>query len=287
MNFMKKDLLTLIEAIPKIESKFRKFEPSPGLCIPSGEFIYDDPEFIEWKEAVKFELQEIYDRTHDTYIWNIINVNGVIHKFNGKNFDERDNFNRLKSSLMVIQKNLSKYYSDEPGESENTVMLKPKLFISHASADIEYVKPFVELLADIGMTNDNLFCSSVPDYAIPLNQDIYDYLADLFLNNKLYVLFMLSNNYYTSPVSLNEMGAAWVLKNEYTSILLPGFEYKEIKGAVNPNKIGMTYDDEDELLKNRLGEFKDIISKEFGISVPDMRWEKKRNDFIDAIRKMS
>ncbi len=284
---MKNDLLTLIEAIPKIESKFRKIEPSPGLCIPSGEFIYDAPEFIEWKEAVKFELQEIYDRTHDTYIWNIINVNGVIHKFNGKNFDERDNFNRLKSSLMVIQKNLNKYYPDEPGGSENTVMLKSKLFISHASADIEYVKPFVELLADIGMTNDNLFCSSVPDYAIPLNQDIYEYLADLFRNNKLYVLFMLSNNYYTSPVSLNEMGAAWVLKSEYTTILLPKFEYKEIKGAVNPNKIGMTYDDKDELLKKRLGELKNIISEEFGISVPDMRWEKKRNDFIDAIRKMS
>ena len=63
---MKKDLLTLIEAIPKIESKFRQFEPSPGLCIPPGEFIYDDPEFIEWIEAVKFELQEIYDRTHNT-----------------------------------------------------------------------------------------------------------------------------------------------------------------------------------------------------------------------------
>ena len=284
---MKKDLIALIEVIPKIETKFRKFEPTNGLCIPSGEFIYDDPEFITWKEEIKFELQEIYDRTRDTYIGNIINENGVIHKFNGKNFDERDDFNRLKSSLMVIQKNLSKYYPDKQGESENTVMLKPKLFISHASADIEYVKPFVELLADIGMTNDNLFCSSVPDYAIPLNQDIYDYLADLFRNNKLYVLFMLSNNYYASPVSLNEMGAAWVLKSEYTTILLPKFEYKEIKGAANPNKIGMTYDDEDELLKKRLGELKNIISEEFEISVPDMRWEKKRNDFIEAIRKMS
>lgn len=284
---MKKDLIALIEAIPTIETKFRKFEPSPGLCIPSGEFIYDDPEFIEWNEAVKFELQEIYDRTHDTYVWDIINTTGIIHKFNGKSFDERNNFNRLKSSLIVIQKNLSKYYQDEPRESENTVILKPKLFISHASADIKYVKPFVELLADIGMTNDNLFCSSVPDYAIPLNQNIYDYLAELFHNNKLYIVFMLSNNYYARPACLNEMGAAWVLKNEYTSVLLPGFEYKEIEGAVNPEKIGMKFDDEDELLKKRLGELKDIISKEFGISVPDMRWEKKRNDFIETIRKIS
>ncbi len=47
------------------------------------------------------------------------------------------------------------------------------------------------------------------------------------------------------------MGAAWVLKNEYTSILLPKFEYQEIDGAVNPNKIGMKLDDDDELLKKK------------------------------------
>ena len=95
---------------------------------------------------------------------------------------------------------------------------------------------------------------------------------------------MLSNNYYGSPACLNEMGAAWVLKNEYTSILLPKFEYKEIKGAVNPNKIGMKLDDEEELLKKRLGELKNKITERFNISVPDMRWEKKRNDFIEKIK---
>lgn len=93
---MKRELLALIKEIPTIEGKFRIFEPSAGMCIPSGEFIYDNPDFIEWKEAVEYELQQIYDRTMDTYIWNIINATGVIHKFNGKNYDERKNFNRLK-----------------------------------------------------------------------------------------------------------------------------------------------------------------------------------------------
>ena len=83
---------------------------------------------------------------------------------------------------------------------------------------------------------------------------------------------------------MNEMGAAWVLKNQYTSVLLPNFEYKEIKGAANPNKIGIKLDDEEELLKKRLGELKDIISKNFGISVPDIRWENKRDAFISTVR---
>lgn len=284
---MKKDLLELIDAIPEIETKFRTVVPPERVIMPSGEFIYDNPDFIEWKEAVEFELQQIYDRTMDTYIWNIINSTGVIHNFKGNNFNERENFNKLKSSLFVIRKNIDKYFPTEKIEkmAEDT-MLKPKIFISHSSADLKYVEPFVELLADIGMTNDNLFCSSVPDYAIPLNQDIYDYLASLFRECKLYVIFVLSDNYYNSPACMNEMGAAWVLKNEYTSILLPKFEYKEIKGAVNPNKIGMKLDDDDELLKKRLGELKNIISEKFGISVPDMRWEKKRNDFISKIKSL-
>lgn len=284
---MKRELLALIKEIPTIEGKFRIFEPSAGMCIPSGEFIYDNPDFIEWKEAVEYELQQIYDRTMDTYIWNIINATGVIHKFNGKNYDERENFNRLKSSLKVIEKNIDKYFPDEKSiESEVTKAMKPKIFISHSSKDVKYVEPIVELLADIGMTNDNLFCSSIPDYGIPLNQDIYEYLSSLFSENELYVIFVLSSNYYGSPACLNEMGAAWVLKNEYTSILLPKFEYQEIDGAVNPNKIGMKLDDDDELLKKRLGELKNIISEKFSISVPDMRWEKKRNDFINTIRNI-
>lgn len=284
---MKQDLIELIESIPEIEAKFRRFEPSDGLCLPPGDFIYDNPDFIKWKEAVEFELQQIYERTSDEYIGKIINAKGVIHKFNGSDFDERGNFIRLKSSLYLIQKNISKYFpKDDVEEREDNEMLKPKIFISHSSADLKYIEPFVELLADIGLSNDNLFCSSVPDYSIPLNQDIYEYLSSLFSDYKLYVIFMLSDNYYKSSACLNEMGAAWILKTEYTSVLLPRFEYHDIKGAVNPNNIGLRLDDSESLLKKRLGELKNIVSENFGISVPDIRWENKRNNFIDTIKSL-
>ena len=59
-------------------------------------------------------------------------------------------------------------------------MKKTKVFISHSSKDIKQVSLLVDLLADMGLTNDDLFCSSVPDYSIPLNADIYDYLSSLF-----------------------------------------------------------------------------------------------------------
>lgn len=282
---MKQDLLTLIEAIPDIEKKFRRTTSNDGLLDGTEEVIYDNPDFIEWKEGVKFELQQIYNNTRDKYILDIIGEYGVLNEFNYGGFNEKENFNRLKASLYIVQKNIDKYFPKEEIEgTEDDTMLKPKIFISHSSADLKYVEPFVELLADIGMASDNMFCSSVADYGIPLGEDIYEYLSSLFHEYNLHVIFVLSNNYYRSPACMNEMGAAWVLKNQYTSVLLPNFEYKEIKGAANPNKIGIKLDDEEELLKKRLGELKDIISKNFGISVPDIRWENKRDAFISTVR---
>lgn len=67
----------------------------------------------------------------------------------------------------MIQKNIDKYYPIEIEEGKDKKMLKPKIFIIHSSEDLKYVEPFVELLADIGLTNDNLFCSSVLGYIIP------------------------------------------------------------------------------------------------------------------------
>lgn len=166
--------------------------------------------------------------------------------------------------------------------------MKPtKVFISHSSKDIDFVSPLVELLADIGLTNDNMFCSSVSDYGIPLGENIYDYLSDQFRNYNLFVIFVLSENYYNSPACLNEMGAAWVLKNDYVSVLVPGFTYENIKGAANPNKIGMKLDESDDFLRKHLGDLKDALSEKLSISVPGNRWEKKRNDFIDTIKTLT
>lgn len=117
-----------------------------------------------------------------------------------------------------------------------------KVFISHSSQDKDYVSCIVDFLEDIGLTQEQLFCSSIPGYGIPLDEDIYDYLKQQFQEHNLHVILVLSDNYYQSVACMNEMGAAWILQNKYTTILLPGFEFKEIKGAINPRKIGLKLD---------------------------------------------
>ena len=75
-----------------------------------------------------------------------------------------------------------------------------KIFISHSSLDIAYVKPFVELLEFIGANPGNMFCSSVVDYNIPLDNNIYDYLRHEFQDYNLHVIFCLSHNYFFLPL---------------------------------------------------------------------------------------
>lgn len=156
-----------------------------------------------------------------------------------------------------------------------------KIFISHASKDVNLVRQFVELLYHIGIHESNIFCSSVPELSIPEGENICDYLASMFQKEKLYVIFMLSNDYYNSVMCLNEMGAAWVTKTDYTTILFPSFEYKEIKGAIDPRKISIKLDNEFAI--RQLNQLKTKLQKVFNIaedSISQERWERYRNNFI-------
>ncbi len=281
---MKKDLLELIEQIPHIYTLFRHFEPHKGLIVPSGDYIYDNAEFIMWKQTIIFELQSIYDETHDTYVFNLINPIGVIKKFDGKHYDERKMFDELASSLNVIKKNIDKYYPAEAGmKKEEAIVKKPKVFISHSSNDVKYIIPFVEFLADLGLSDKTMFCSSIPDYSIPLGEDIYNYLKSQFNEYNLHVIYLLSKNYYQSPACLNEMGASWVLQNTYITVLLPDFDFPDIKGAISPRQIGLKYKESQEMLKTHLCDLKKQLLELFSLSIPDNRWEVKRDSFIKAI----
>ena len=165
---------------------------------------------------------------------------------------------------------------------------KPKVFISHSSKDIEYVRPLVELLEDIGLTQEQLFCSSIPGYSIPLDEDIYDYLKKQFEAHNLHVIFVLSENYYRSVPCMNEMGAAWIQQNNYTTILLPGFEFQQMKGAINPRKNVLKLDGDPFEVKEKLGQIKNNLSQEFELApIADIRWEQKRDAFISAVSSTS
>lgn len=179
--------------------------------------------------------------------------------------------------------NIMKYMVNIIDEDFETKIKPPKIFISHCEKDICIVERFVDLLSHIGISTNQLFCSSVPGYNIKQgNGNIYDYLREEF-NNNLFVIFMLSSNYYASVPCLNEMGATWVLKKEYQSILLPGFEYSQVKGAIDPCKISFKLDDK-KYRTSALGELKENIVQFLDLSNVDIsKWDYQRERFFSFI----
>ncbi|WP_295268335.1 toll/interleukin-1 receptor domain-containing protein [uncultured Catenibacterium sp.] len=279
---MKDNLLNLIKQIDDIKSHFHVIDTN----FTKINRIHDRPEFSRWKQELVFELDEIYSRTHDNFIEATLSILNT--GFKGT-WDEQS-FHELAGSLLAIQKNIDKFYQEEndstfKNDNKTEGLTKsPKIFISHSSLDIDYVSDIVELLEDLGIREDQLFCSSIAGYGIQLDEDIYDYLKQQFQEYDLHIIFVLSDNYYKSPACLNEMGATWVLQKRYTTILLPDFDFKEVKGAISPTKIAIKLDGDSLDVKEKLGQLKDSIVQEFSLtSISDIRWEKKRDEFISKI----
>ena len=85
------------------------FHPFDGGMGTSFERISDVPEFQNWLQEIKLELQGIYDRTHDTFVWETINLCGK--RLDG--FTEKKYFIELVGKLQASRKNIDRYYTDE------------------------------------------------------------------------------------------------------------------------------------------------------------------------------
>lgn len=174
----------------------------------------------------------------------------------------------------------------EPEEKlEEPKKKQPLLFISHSSADEEIASALVTMLRTLGFNKSNLFCSSVPGYDIAEGEYIYETLASKFIDYNIYVIFILSENYYNSAACLNEMGATWVLKAKYSTLICPEFSIPEIKGAVNPSKMAVVLDDA-KRVNGKLNQLKDHLIEFFGLPgiEDDTIWENDRNEFLLSIR---
>ncbi len=159
-----------------------------------------------------------------------------------------------------------------------------RLFISHSYEDRNIIEAFVELLEDIGLGSNEIFYSSLPEYGVSLDENIADAIKREFTDKKVYTVFMLSQNYYNSVMCLNEMGAVWVMQHAYSSILLPGYEFKEIRGAIDAGRIGIKLDGERSEVRSRLIEFRDRIQNDFCLQKLDERvWNRKLDKFFSKI----
>ena len=162
----------------------------------------------------------------------------------------------------------------------------PRIFISHKTEDSDYAKAIIDMLIKLGVDHTDIFCSSVQGYGIALGNKIIDSLYDQFHDYKLFVIFIHSPRYYTSTISQNEMGAAWILRSEHRSFLTSDCSFSLLTGVINSNEIAFKAGDKstEHLLYDFRKDIKDFFSLK---EIPDAIWETTKKDFIDKVKSIN
>lgn len=138
-----------------------------------------------------------------------------------------------------------------------------KIFISHSSKNKDYGNHLVDLLRGLGLKENDIIFTSNAAYGIPVAKKIFNWLKSQ-MEEKPFVIYLLSKEYYESVACLNEMGAAWIVENEHAAIFTPNFNLSSkefLNGALDPREIGFRIDDEDRIMS-----FIQMLSHNFEIT---------------------
>lgn len=108
----------------------------------------------------------------------------------------------------------------------------PIFFISHSSQDKEAVALFVNEILKLGLEfkRNEIFATSIEGHKIASGDDFIEAIREGIKKCKVVFLF-LSENYKSSEICLNEMGAAWVLENCHVIPIIYGdLDYDNVGG---------------------------------------------------------
>lgn len=271
----------------------KKIELLKRLIEKSNEIINknsSDPTFKVWKNNVERTLMKVFGpESHEVKEFKKLKFfyNPIMYTL-GSDFTHEHIrcFNRdfditikqIKSYVEELEEELG----NEPEDIQKVKTISDnvnKVFISHSSKDSVIVEEMIEILETVGLKTEQIFCSSFEGYGIDLGENFLERLKTELDSNVL-VIFILSENFYSSPVSLCEMGATWIKTNVHIPVLIPPFDFKDIKGVI-PMTQGFKIN---EALKLNL--FKQKIEELFSLSPIDFStWERKRDRIISRIEK--
>lgn len=251
----------------------------------------DHPAFKSWKNLVERTFVKVFGKSSTEYE----HFSELLFYYRIIAFSPGDDF--TSEHLQAFRRDFSllidsiKQYIEDLEEEEPKTMLAParpsgepsasKVFISHASSDAEIVEELIELLESVGLESTQIFCTSFEGYGIGLGENFLDAIKNE-LQGDVLVLFVLSKNFYGSPVCLCEMGASWVLSRNHVPILVPPLDYSDVKGVI-PLSQGLKIN---EALKLNL--LKEKIENLFSLQnkMSMSTWERKRDRAMGRIEKL-
>ncbi|ENO1850553.1 toll/interleukin-1 receptor domain-containing protein [Vibrio vulnificus] len=250
----------------------------------------NDPDFKYWKNSVERTLIKIYGK--DSTEFQHFNALDFYYKaspiFAGIDCSD-DHLRCFREDFKMLKESISEYINEIEEETSNDIVTRAdqkttqvnKIFISHASNDAKVVEEIIELLEAIGVESNQIFCTSFEGYGIELGENFLDAIKNELSSDSM-VLFVLSENFYASPVCMCEMGAAWVLSKEHIPLVVPPLSYSDIKGVL-PLTQGMVLTD-----AMKLNSFKEKVEKTFSITnkLSFSSWERKRDRVCNRLDKI-
>jgi hypothetical protein len=253
----------------------------------------DTPEFrVWWTNVLRFMEEKYGKESREFGSFNNIVFNSVFNEDRPSNYQIIFK-ESLQTAILYLKNYLVELKSEKKKEREQMKMIepvpdKPVIFLSHRSTDKEYGDALRELICGIGVKNGQLIYTSHPLHKIPLDENIFEYLRKN-LSNSVYVVFLLSNEYFDSSACLNEMGAAWLAQKDYTNVFVPEFDFsnKKFQGCViDKSKMGISLTGDNDC-KSRIIDFKNKIIKLCNLQIDEQAWMVLLDIFIAACQKIA
>lgn len=155
-----------------------------------------------------------------------------------------------------------------------------KIFISFSNKDNTVLNSFVDHFLKLGLniSSDEIECTGIEDSKPKTGDDFKNWIKNNLKNSDIIIL-LISQNYKTSEVCLNEMGAAWILDKKVFPLLIEPINYNNV-GFLNNTIQLLKIDNRDDLftLKDDLNIFLE------NRKVSDSNFNKQVDKFLKEVK---
>lgn len=200
---------------------------------------------------------------------------------NGNGYVLNGNYQKIRKDFCVLADKLERgdfglnTQTVIASAQQSTSSSKKRIFISHASKDKELIGEFVDsiFLLGMGMGSEIIAYTSREDTGVPAGESIPQFIQDNIACADI-VLLMISDNYKSSEVCLNEMGAAWALNKHIIQILLPNTSFDKLGWLCSLDK-ALKIDDADSI--DGLCE---VFTDKLDIGIKPSAWNRNKAAFL-------
>ena len=158
-----------------------------------------------------------------------------------------------------------------------------KIFISHSSKDLAVVNKFIDSILILGLglkREEDIFCTSADGTNVKSGFDFKSAIKKELATAKA-VIQIITKNYKSSEVCLNEMGAAWVTSNRVIPLIASPFNYDV--GFIHASSAQLMLNRKEDLLKFFDDHKTDLFKEKINVS----NYSRQVDEFVAFMSRLS